>query len=91
MSDGATMSTPASAWHSACVESSADHGRIVGDVAGLVEQAVLAVAGVRIERDVGHDPRTPESAASSARTALRHQPLRIPGRARVQRFAVRRR
>ena len=52
MSDGATMSTPASAWQSAWRDERR-HGRVVGHVAGRVEQAVLAVAGIGVERDVG--------------------------------------
>ncbi len=36
------------------------HGVVVQDVAGLVEQAVLAVAGVGVQRHVGHDAQLGE-------------------------------
>ena len=62
MSDGATMSTPACAWVSACLSQHRDR-LVVQDVAGVVDDAVLAVAGVRIERDVGHDAELREIAS----------------------------
>ena len=52
MSDGATMSAPASAWTSAWSTRIVD-GVVVDDVAGDVDQAVVAVRGIGIERDVG--------------------------------------
>ena len=60
MSDGATMSAPASAWTSAWSTRICD-GVVVDDVAGLVDQPVMAVRGVGIERDVGEhaDLRAP--------------------------------
>ena len=64
MSDGATMSTPASAWHSAW-RGQRDDRLVVRHVAGLVEQAVLAVARVRVERDVGDDAQLREIAPSA--------------------------
>ena len=36
-------------------------GLVVQDVAGLVEQAVLAVAGERVQRDVGHHAQLGEA------------------------------
>ena len=54
MSDGATMSAPASAWTSAWSTSTFDRV-VVDDVAGLVDEPVVAVRGVGIERDVGQD------------------------------------
>jgi hypothetical protein len=65
-----------------------DDCRIVGHIAGLVEQAVLAVAGVRVERDVGHDSQRRKAGLQSPDGA-RYQALRIPGRFRVQRFESR--
>ena len=62
-----------------------DDCRIVGHVAALVDQAVLAVAGVRVERDVGHNPQRRKAVLQSADGA-RYQALCIPGRFRIQRF-----
>ena len=39
------------------------HGLVVEDVAGRVEQAVLAVRGERVERDVGHQAELGEAAS----------------------------
>jgi hypothetical protein len=51
MSDGATMSTPAR--HD--IRPAHQHGDrfVIENIAGVVDQAVLSVARVRIERDVG--------------------------------------
>ena len=45
------------------------HGLVVEDVAGVVEQAVLAVAGERVERDVGQHAEPGKRAFSRARRA----------------------
>ena len=37
------------------------HGLVVEDVAGFVEQAVLAVAGEGVQRHVGHDAQVRET------------------------------
>ncbi len=74
MSDGATMSTPASACTSACRTSSA-HGLVVQHVAVGVQHAVLAVAGVGVERDVGQDAEFGKALLQFAHRA-RHQALR---------------
>ena len=52
MSDGAMMSAPAAAWLSAWPTSTSTVSSL-SDIAGLVEQPVLPVAGIGIERDVG--------------------------------------
>jgi hypothetical protein len=75
MSEGATTSAPASAWLSAC--GPAPRRLVVDHVAGVVDQAVLAVAGVGIERDVGDDAQFGK-APLRARTARLDQPVRIP-------------
>ena len=62
MSLGATMSTPASAWVSAWLHQHLD-GLVVEDVAGFVEQAVLAVAGEGVQRHVGHHAQVRETAS----------------------------
>ncbi len=53
-------------------------GRVVGDVAVGVEQAVLAVAGVGIERDVGDHAELGMRVLERAHRAL-HQAVGIPG------------
>ena len=73
MSLGATMSTPASACTSACSREHG-HGAVVDDVAAVVEQPVLAVAGEGVERHVGQHAQFAGS-ASSARA-----PRAAPGR-----------
>ena len=60
MSLGATMSTPASACTRACAVQHLD-GVVVEDVAGVVEQAVLAVAGEGVERHVGQQAELREA------------------------------
>ena len=52
------------------------HGLVVEDVAGVVEQAVLAVAGVRVERHVGHQPELRKARLQRAHRA-RHQALGV--------------
>ena len=74
MSDGATMSTPASAWHSACLHERRD-GLVVQHVAGVVDEAVLAVARVGVERDVGDHAERGKALLQRAHRA-RHQPFR---------------
>jgi len=49
---------------------------VVEDVARLVDDAVLSVRGVRVERDVGHDPQARE-ARLERRHRARHQALRV--------------
>ena len=56
MSLGATMSAPRLGEHGGVVGEDVD-GVVVGDVAVGVEHAVMAVAGVGIERDVGDEKR----------------------------------
>jgi hypothetical protein len=53
-------------------------GGVIGDVALFVEQPILAVAGVRVERDVGDDAEFGLRALERAYRAL-DQPVRIPG------------
>ena len=53
MSDGATMSAPASAWISACSTRSFTVSSLT--MRPSFEQAVMAVIGERIERDIDHD------------------------------------
>ena len=50
---------------------------VVEHVAGGVDQAVLAVAGVRIERDVGDDAELGKALLQRAHGA-RHEALRMP-------------
>jgi hypothetical protein len=54
MSDGATTSAPAAACDRACFTSASTVG-VVQHVARRVDEAVLTVGRVRIERDVGDD------------------------------------
>jgi hypothetical protein len=63
------------------------HGRVVHHVAGLVDQAVLAVAGVGIERDVGDHAELGVFALERAHRAL-HQTVVVPGLVRVQRLRL---
>jgi hypothetical protein len=70
MSLGATMSTPASAWVSACHQHF--HRFVVEDVAGVVQQAVLAVAGEGVQGHVGHHAQVGELLLQRAHHA-RHQ------------------
>ena len=53
MSDGAMMSQPASACTSACLHQHLD--RLVVDDVAVAHQAVMAVAGVGVERDIAQD------------------------------------
>ena len=53
MSEGAITSAPARAWLSACLTSAAH--RLVVDDALALHQAVVSMAGVRVERDVGDE------------------------------------
>jgi hypothetical protein len=53
MSLGATMSTPASRLCECLLHQHLD-GLVVQDVAGLIQQAVLSVAGERVQRHIGH-------------------------------------
>ena len=75
MSLGATMSTPASACTSACCDQHRDR-LVVDDVAAVVEQAVLAVRGERVERDVGQQPELGEALLQLAQRP-RHQALGV--------------
>ena len=52
MSDGATMSAPGRGLHQRLLDEDA-HRVVVDDVAAIVDEAVMAVRGVGIERDVG--------------------------------------
>ena len=52
MSDGATMSAPGLGLDQRLLDEDLD-GVVVDDVASLVDQPVVAVRGVGIERDVG--------------------------------------
>ena len=72
MSDGATTSTPASAWLSACFERF-----VVHHVAGVVDQSVLAVTGVGIKRHVGNDAEVRKARLEAAHHGG-HEPLGIP-------------
>ena len=76
MSLGATMSTPASACVSACFDQHL-HRLVVQDVAGVVEQAVLAVAGEGIQRHVGHHAQLREVLPGPHHA--RHQAVRVQG------------
>ena len=59
MSEGATMSVPASASMRRVVGEDV-HRLVVGDIARFrIEHAVVAVVGVGIERDVGDDRASP--------------------------------
>jgi hypothetical protein len=84
MSLGATMSTPASACTSACWRQHG-HGLVVEDVAGVVEQAVLAVAGEGVERHVGQQAQFREALLQLAHGAG-HQALGVGGLAAVGRL-----
>ena len=89
MSLGATMSTPASACTSACLHQHLGHRLVVEDVAGVVEQAVLAVAGVRGRaRRRSSRPEFGEAALELAHHR-RHQALRVAGLAAVGCLAFR--
>ena len=54
------------------------NGFVVQDVAGLVDQAVLSMAGIRIERDVRDDADLWEASLHFA-NAARHQAIRVEG------------
>ena len=58
---------------------------VVDDVAGLVDDAVLAVRGVGIERDVGHDAEFGKALLQRAHRA-RHETFRVVGFAPVEAF-----
>jgi hypothetical protein len=78
MSLGATMSTPACGLHQRLLDQHFD-GLVVQDVAGVVEQAVLAVAGERVERHVGHHAQLREfllQRRTTRGTSLRDSRLR---------------
>ena len=59
-------------------------GLVVQDVAGVVEQAVLAVAGEGVQRHVGHHAELGKALLQRAHHA-RHQALGVPGFAAVRR------
>ena len=61
------------------------HGLVVHHVAGVVDQAVLAVAGVRVERDVGDDAQVGQCLLECGHHT-RHQAVRVVGLARVERL-----
>jgi len=56
---------------------------IVEDVAGLVDHAVLAVRGVRVERDVGHDADRSASSGRPPRAAPGLWDSALRGRRRI--------
>ena len=62
------------------------HRLVVQDVAGVVEQAVLAVAGEGVERHVGHHAQLAGSCFFSSRTTRGTRPSRVPGFAAVRRL-----
>ena len=88
MSLGATMSAPARAWLSACSHQRV-HGLVVEHVAVLVDQPVLPVRGVRVERDVGDHAQVREARLQRAHRAL-HQAFLVPGRRGIERLGLRR-
>ena len=61
------------------------HGRLVLHVAGVVDEAVLAVAGVRIERDVGDHAEVGKALLQRAHGA-RHQSFGMPRRRGIERL-----
>ena len=103
MSLGATMSTPAAACDKRLLHQRFD-GLVVDDVAAVVDQAVLAVRGVGIERDVGDHAEFGEARLQRADRALApgrrrptpqrrratSPPARSPGTARAPECAIRR-
>ena len=76
------MSAPAAAWVCACLRQHRD-GFVVEDIAAVVDQAVLPVAGVGVERDVGHHAEFGKILFQRGNHA-RHQAIRIVGFARIQ-------
>ena len=77
MSDGATMSTPASRVSERLLLQYRE-GLVVEHIAGLVDEAVLPMARVGIERDVGDDADFRKALLQFAHAA-RHQALGIEG------------
>ena len=75
MSLGATMSTPACGLHQRLLRQHRDR-LVVEDVAAVVEQAVLAVAGERVERHVGQHAQLGEALLQLAHGA-RHQAVGV--------------
>jgi hypothetical protein len=90
MSLGATMSTPAPAWVSACLHQHF-HGRVVHDVAVFgragVGQAILAVGGEGVQRHVGHHAQIREFFFQPApRGAPSHRGSALRGHRRFERL-----
>ncbi len=81
MSEGATKSQPASACASDILTSASTVG-VVDHVAAVVDQAVLAMRGERIERDIGDHAQLGKLRLQRAHGALR-QAIGIPCLARV--------
>ncbi len=54
MSDGATTCAPASACDKACLDQHG-HGLVIDDIPVVIDETVLSVAGVGIQRDIGDD------------------------------------
>jgi hypothetical protein len=63
-------------------------GDVVDDVTAVVDEAVLAVRGERVERDVGDDAEFGKFLLERAHRAL-DEAIRIPRLARVERFRLR--
>ena len=89
MSDGATMSAPASRMRDGLLDERVD-GLVVDDVAGVVDEAVLAVRRERIERDVGDDAEFGKRLLERAHGALR-EAVGIPRFARIEALRLGRR
>ncbi len=81
MSDGATTSAPASACDRACLHQHLDR-LVVQHVAAVVDQAVLAMRGERIQGDVGDHAQLGQRVLERAHRALR-QAVGVEGLGRV--------
>ena len=84
MSDGATMSTPALdqrllTQHGQCL--------VIQHIAALVDQAILSVAGVGVQRHVGHHAQLREACLECTHRAG-NQSLRVGGQFAVGGFQV---
>ena len=84
MSEGATISTPASRLSKRLLLQNRN-GVVVQNVAGVIDNAVLTVAGVGIQRNIGHHTELGKM-LFEARHDARNQALGIGGLAAVRRL-----
>ena len=89
MSEGATTSAPASACDRPCLHERRDR-HVVHHVTGLVDDAVLAVGGERIERDVGDHAEFRHGLLDRTHGTL-GQAIGVPGFAAVEALGLGRR